>query len=150
MNDEGLLHGKTLRIYLYMLRRNRPVGIREIMRSLRFSSPSLVHYHINKLLNAGYVDQVGSKYVVKKPIKLGLMKYFIIISGRFLPKYVLYAGIFTTFLIFQIVALGLFPPIVSQLFSVFVVFLATLIMWIESINFWKEISRYLQAREEDR
>ncbi len=144
MSAEKTLRGKTLRIYLYMLKHNRPLGIREIMRALEFSSPSIVHYHINKLVQAGYVEQVGSKYKVAKPIKVGIVKYFTIISGKFLPRFALYAGFFTVLFIFElIIMLQRNDSLIVSILSMIVTFLAVIIFWIESIRFWKEISEYL-------
>jgi len=44
------LKGKTLLVYMYLLRSTEPtVGVREVQRSLGFSSPSVSSYHLNKL-----------------------------------------------------------------------------------------------------
>jgi predicted DNA-binding transcriptional regulator len=44
-----VLHGKTLLVYRFIITKNEPVGVREIQRKLKFSSPSLAQYHIDKL-----------------------------------------------------------------------------------------------------
>ena len=48
---ERELKGKTLQVYVYMLKKKEPVGIREIQRDLNFSSPSVANYHIEKLVS---------------------------------------------------------------------------------------------------
>ncbi len=55
------LKGKTLLVYMYLLRSNDPdVGVREVQRSLGFSSPSVSSYHLNKLRELGLVDRLGT------------------------------------------------------------------------------------------
>ena len=51
-DTEALLKGTTWKVYKYVLE-NGPTGIREIQKSLRLSTPSLVLYHLNKLEQEG-------------------------------------------------------------------------------------------------
>ena len=37
------LRGKTLKVYLYVLKQGKPVGVREVQRELGFSSPSVAY-----------------------------------------------------------------------------------------------------------
>ena len=39
----------TLTIYEYMVKENRPVGPREVMRGTNLSSPSVAHRHLQKI-----------------------------------------------------------------------------------------------------
>ena len=43
------LRGKTLKVYLFILKQRKPVGVREVQRELGFSSPSVAYHHIEKL-----------------------------------------------------------------------------------------------------
>ncbi|HYR04427.1 MAG TPA: hypothetical protein VEO75_03480, partial [Nitrososphaerales archaeon] len=43
------LRGKTLKVYMYILKQGKPVGVREVQRELGFSSPSVAYHHIEKL-----------------------------------------------------------------------------------------------------
>ncbi|MGQ4892935.1 MAG: winged helix-turn-helix domain-containing protein [Candidatus Njordarchaeia archaeon] len=132
--------GKTLSIYLYMLMVRKPVGIREIQKKLNFSTPSLVHYHINKLIDAGLVKQVASKYVISKTVKVGILKHFIFLGSKIVPRYFFYTSFLTTMLIFQ---LTLFKPnqiTHSYIFSTATIITAVAIMWIETLKMWKELS----------
>ena len=55
---ESMLKGKTLKVYWYMLQQpNRSVGVREIQRALRFSSPSVALHHLEKLEDLGLVQK---------------------------------------------------------------------------------------------
>lgn len=60
---EALLKGTTWKVYKYILE-NGPTGIREVQRSLKLSTPSLVLYHLNKLEQAGMVKKNEEGYVV--------------------------------------------------------------------------------------
>ena len=54
---ESELKGKTLLVYMYILKSSDPtVGVREVQRALGFSSPSVSSYHLNKLHELGLVD----------------------------------------------------------------------------------------------
>jgi hypothetical protein len=55
-SDDDVLRGTTLRIYRYMYKQGKPVGLREIQRALGLSSASIPQYHINKLIAAGLVQ----------------------------------------------------------------------------------------------
>ncbi|NIM45531.1 MAG: hypothetical protein GTN80_07805, partial [Nitrososphaeria archaeon] len=47
---ESELKGKTLLVYWYLIKeRGDSVGVREIQRALKFSSPSVASYHLEKL-----------------------------------------------------------------------------------------------------
>ena len=52
---EEALRGTTLEIYRFLLKRNTPVGAREVQRALNLSSPSLATYHLSKLEETGLI-----------------------------------------------------------------------------------------------
>ena len=66
--SDDVLRGTTLRIYRFMYREGRPLGLHEIQRALGLSSASIPQYHINKLIKAGLVkeDEGGSGYYVDR------------------------------------------------------------------------------------
>ena len=91
---EDLLKGKTLQIYWYLLLAGKS-GVREIQKKLSISSSSTVHYHLNKLLNAGLVNQDSSdKYFVDEPVKSGIMGLYIKIGRRMIPRMIFYLTFF--------------------------------------------------------
>ncbi|MFQ5941688.1 MAG: hypothetical protein ACE5KA_08340, partial [Nitrososphaerales archaeon] len=65
---EQELKGKTLEVYIFMLKKNEGVGVREVQRELNFSSPSVANYHIEKLLSLKLAsqDQYGRYYIAQK------------------------------------------------------------------------------------
>ena len=91
---DELLKGKTLQIYWYLLLSGKS-GVREIQKELGVSSSSTVHYHLNKLLNAGLVDQDASeKYSVIEPVKSGILGLYIKIGRRMIPRMLFYLSFF--------------------------------------------------------
>ncbi|RLI19570.1 hypothetical protein DRO49_00220, partial [Candidatus Bathyarchaeota archaeon] len=84
---EAELKGKTLLVYLYLLRSRRStVGVREVQRALGFSSPSVAAYHLNKLRELGLVESVRGDYRLSRLVKVGVLRRFIAIRGLLLPR----------------------------------------------------------------
>jgi predicted DNA-binding transcriptional regulator len=63
-----ILTGKTLALYRFLYKSGKPLGIREIQRGIKFSSPSVAQYHLRKLLLARLVREEQGGYVVDKVI----------------------------------------------------------------------------------
>ena len=91
------LRGKTLKVYLYMLRRGEPVGVREVQRELKFSSPSIAHHHMEKLMRLKVVeqDQMGN-YTIAKKVDPGILQAFVSVGRFSVPRVGFYAAFFTT------------------------------------------------------
>jgi len=135
---ESELKGKTLQIYWYLLRSSgSQVGVREIQRSLKLSSPSVAAHHLEKLVSLGLVDKsrIGEYYLTQE-VKVGLLRFFTRM-GRFLvPRYLFYSVWFSTMLT---VYLTLYPHDGSVHNMVAVIFgvLASLILWFETARLWR-------------
>jgi predicted DNA-binding transcriptional regulator len=91
------LRGKTLKIYLYMLRQGKPVGVREVQRDLQLSSPSVAFHHIEKMVRLGVVEQdpMGN-YVIAKKVDPGILQAFVNVGKFSLPRVGFYAVFFST------------------------------------------------------
>ncbi len=102
--NEDFLQGKTLQVYWYFFTK-RQAGVREIQKALNISSSGTVSYQITKLLKAGIIskDDEEGKYSIKEDIKIGILKFFIRVGNRTIPRISLYLLIyisgFITFLI---------------------------------------------------
>lgn len=91
------LRGKTLKVYLYVLKQGRPVGVREVQRELGFSSPSVAFHHIEKLTRLGIIEQdSGGNYVLSKKVDPGILQAFVNVGRFSLPRLGFYAVFFTT------------------------------------------------------
>jgi DNA-binding transcriptional ArsR family regulator len=93
-------------VYKYAIKQRKPIGVREVQRALKLSSPTLAAYHLDKLEEAGLLKQTPDGYIVEKLV----LENFVRLRQLLLPKYLFYFAVFATAVIFQI---SLFRP--SQL-----------------------------------
>lgn len=131
------LKGNTLLVYWEMLKSpNSPLGVRELQRRVGFSSPALAAYHLNKLVDLGLVVKERGDYKLVREVKVGVLKQFIKIGTLMLPRYVLYATLFTTLLLFFVSQLREinFYSTFALIFGV----LGTAILWYETIRVLKQ------------
>ena len=136
---ESQLKGKTLQIYWYLLRSpSSRVGVREIQRSLGFSSPSVAAHHLEKLLSLGLVEKsMTGEYFLRQEVKVGLLRFFTRL-GRFLvPRYLFYSlWLSTMFVIY----LTLYWPsgCIHNIAAIIFGSIASFILWFETVRLWKE------------
>ncbi len=134
---ESILKGNTLRVYWYLLSKNETsTGVRETQRALKFSSPALAAYHLDKLADLGLVEKINSEYKIVKTVNVGVLKQFVRFGSVMIPRYFLYATMFTTLLVFyatQFKAVNFYST-----FALLLSLLATGIMWYETIIAWKQ------------
>jgi predicted DNA-binding transcriptional regulator len=91
------LRGKTLKVYLYVLKLGKPFGVREVQRELGFSSPSVAFHHIEKLTRLGIIEQNSAgDYVLAKKVDPGILQAFVNVGKFSLPRLGFYAVFFTT------------------------------------------------------
>jgi hypothetical protein len=69
------LKGTTYKVYHYMLRQGRPLGISEIQKGLSLSSPSVAQYHIRKLLQLGLIRSEQAGYVVDRVVLENIVRF---------------------------------------------------------------------------
>ena len=134
---ESILKGNTLRVYWFLLRSsNGIVGVRETQRALKFSSPALAVYHLDKLAELGLAEKTNGEYRLVKAVNVGVLKQFVRFGAFMLPRYFLYATMFTTLLIFYLTQFKS-----ANFYSVFALvlgLLATGIMWYETLKAWRQ------------
>ena len=85
--SKDVLKGKTLDVYRFLLKSNKPVGTRELQRALNMSSSSVAVYHLTKLEEAGLLKRELGGYTVNK----FLLENSIKISRFLIPRYFFYA-----------------------------------------------------------
>ena len=91
------LRGKTLTVYLYLLKHGKAIGVREIQKALGFSSPSVAFHHLDKLVELGVVEKDEyERYVLARKVDAGILHSFVSIAGLTLPRLGFYAAFFTT------------------------------------------------------
>jgi len=124
------IEGTTLRIYLLLL--GKKMGVREIQKALKISSPSVVHYHLTKLqeLNLVKQDEYG-RYTAVGGFDASYLGPFVILRGKVVPRYAFYGAFFTSFLISYSIMIGFSLPVIA------ISGIASLIFWIEAYLAYK-------------
>ena len=79
------LTGTGLRAYLALLKAGRPVGVRELQRMLGLSSPSTARHHLERLVQLGLAVRGPEGYRALPP-RRGLLRLYVVVWGRLLPR----------------------------------------------------------------
>jgi len=125
---EDVLRGTTLRVYKYVLS-NGAVGIREVQRGLKLSSPTLASYHLDKLVKAGLVKQTMEGYEADRL----LLRNMIRLRGTLIPRFFFYSVFSISVLILE---LTIFKPMVltrEYFFALAATFVSTVFFVYETI-----------------
>jgi predicted DNA-binding transcriptional regulator len=135
---ESMLKGKTLTVYWYLLQQpNRSVGVREIQRALKLSSPSVALHHLEKLEDLGLVRKKATgEYMVEEEVKVGILRLFTRMGRFMVPRYLFYSVLFTSMLTTYTilsVASHMRPNFYALMFGL----LASAVFWIETIRVWR-------------
>jgi hypothetical protein len=97
-------------VYLRILTSTEPVGVREIWRELKLSSPSLAQYHVNRLLELGMITQTNEgKYVASEEKRIEALKGFLLLRGKLVPRLVFYGALIAGLLAFYLMAWPIRP-----------------------------------------
>jgi DNA-binding transcriptional ArsR family regulator len=115
--NKAELEGITLATYLYAVKKNKPVGPRDVMKSVKLSSPSVAYRHLQKLEDAGYLakNEYG-EYTVKRKASI---RGYIWLGSRLVPKMWLYGLLFLGILVVEIVIFGVHFEVETYEFKVF-------------------------------
>lgn len=113
------------------------MSVREVQRTLRFSSPSVAQHHLDQLREIGLVQKqdVGGSYSLVSEVKIGVLRHFIKLGRLLFPRYFFYA-VFTTAA--YLTYLLLFMQGVNRE-SVFVVLFGAVVLaifWYEAVRVW--------------
>jgi hypothetical protein len=116
-----------------LLKANKPLGIREIQRTLKLSSPSIAQHHLARLEEACLVKREYGDYVINRVELENCVK----ISRFLIPRHLLY-------LMFAIAVLVLELAVLEPLFipgygiSVAAVVIFIVIFSYETIKTWRK------------
>ena len=96
--------GTTWDVYLYILTSDKPAGIRDVWRGLKLSSPSLAQYHVNKLLELNLIEStIDGKYQANDVERIGILRNFVMLRGRLIPRLLFYGAFLTGVLIMYLI-----------------------------------------------
>ncbi|MGD6852229.1 MAG: hypothetical protein ACQCN6_09250 [Candidatus Bathyarchaeia archaeon] len=126
------LKGTALDVYRLLLKANKPLGIREIQRTLKLSSPSIAQHHLAKLEAACLVKREWGDYVINRVQLENCVK----ISRFLIPRHFPYLLFAVAVLVLELVFL---PPVFSPVYGIFVVasVISVVIFSYETVRTWR-------------
>ena len=103
MQSKDELTPTATRTYLYLIKAEKPVGPREVMREAKLTSPSVAYRNLQKLIDMklAYKDKFGN-YGVKE--KKGIRGYFWI-GKNLIPRFIIFGLVFLFVLIIEVIIL---------------------------------------------
>jgi hypothetical protein len=134
---EYALRGKAWKVYWYLLKTGRPVGVREMQRALHFSSPSIAFHHLEQLRELGLVEKqdVGGHYTLVGDVKIGVLRHYVKLGKLLFPRYFFYALFSTVF--YAAYLLVLFDGFTrSNLFMISFGAIVCAVFWFEAYRVW--------------
>lgn len=90
--DIGVLEGKTFAVYSYVMKENKPVGPRDVMRGASLSSPSVAYRHLKKLEEIGLLEKnKEGRYIVKEKVNIN---GYLWVGRTLVPRLIFYSFFF--------------------------------------------------------
>lgn len=132
--------GNTLRVYLYLLQHS-PAELRDVQRSLGFSTPSLASYHLGKLLEAGYASQNDyGQYLVVKESTNTILEGYVKFGSTIVPQLAFFAMLFTGVVGYFALASLSYPSYVPLLAASALA--AVAVLWYETLRVWRRLTTW--------
>ncbi|MCL4429952.1 MAG: ArsR family transcriptional regulator [Chloroflexi bacterium] len=131
--SKDALKGTALDIYRLMLTSNKPLGVREIQRTLDLSSPSVAQHHLSMLERAGLIKRESGNYVINKVLLQNCVK----ISRFLIPRYFFYTVFALMVIVLELTVLE--PNVIYQayVFSVIASIIVVAIFCYETVRVWR-------------
>jgi len=134
---EYALRGKAWKVYWLLLKSGRSMSVREVQKSLHFTSPSIAYHHLEQLRELGLVEKqdVGGHYCLVSEVKIGVLRHFVKLGKLLFPRYFFYAVFSTTlYIAYLLVLLQGFTR--ENLFILIFGAAVTAIFWYEAARVW--------------
>jgi len=134
---EYALRGKDWKVYWLLLKNGRPMSVREVQRTLHFSSPSVANYHLEQLRELGLVQkqQSDGAYSLVSEVKIGVLRHFVKLGKLLFPRYFFYAVFSTTCYIIYLLLLRQ-ASVQENLFILLFGAIVSAIFWYEALRVW--------------
>ncbi len=129
-----ILRGTTLDVYRLMLKTRRPLGIREIQRMLKLSSPAVAQYHLSKLEYANLIKREGTNYAIKKVY----LDTCIQVNRMLVPKYLFYTIFAWLAFFMELTFLRPNPMTREFFFAIIITLIFSVISSYETAKIWKK------------
>lgn len=131
------IKGNTLKVYLFSLR-HKTVELRDIQRALNFSSASLVSYHLNRLVEAGYMrHNEDGTYSAEKDVTSDLLEGYTRIGVNIVPQLMFLAILFTV-----LVGYFSYESLLSENFVMYLIIASASVvalLWYETAKLWRKL-----------
>ncbi|MGE5637123.1 MAG: hypothetical protein ACM3WQ_00310 [Chloroflexota bacterium] len=116
------LEGITLNVYLYVVKKDNPVGPRDVMKGAHLSSPSVAYRHLEKLEDLGLLQKNEyGEYIVKRKAHLA---GYVWLGKHMVPKMIAISLVFLGILVFELIIFALHFRVETFEFKVFFLLLA--------------------------
>jgi DNA-binding transcriptional ArsR family regulator len=131
------LRGKDWNVYWLLLKNGRPMSVREVQRTLRFSSPSVAQHHLEQVRELGLLQkqEVGGDYFLAGDVKIGVLRHFIRLGRLLFPRYFFYAVFSTASFVTYILAF-MHGTLRENLFIISLGAIISAIFWYEAVRIW--------------
>lgn len=113
------------------------MGVRDVQRALRFSSPSLALHHLTKLSDLDLVrkDEHGI-YSISKTVRVGSLSLFIKFGSILLPRFLFLGTLFIAMLVVYSIFFLRWPPTGGDLMYIALSLVAIIVIFYESRQIW--------------
>ncbi|TFF94144.1 hypothetical protein EU546_05280 [Candidatus Thorarchaeota archaeon] len=129
---DKLLKGRTMSVYALLLSQGA-MGVREVQRSLGFSSPSLALHHLTKLTDLELVKKdAHGVYEVCKTVRVGSLSLFVKLGTYLLPRFLFLLAFVLTMLVVYVVSFSSWPPTGSDIMFLALSLVAAIVLAYES------------------
>jgi hypothetical protein len=116
-NQKEELQGITLQVYLYAVKKGKPIGPRDTMKNISLSSPSVAYRHLQKLEDMGYLQKNEyGEYIIKGKAQI---EGNVWLRNLLVPKMWVYSLIFLAILSVEVVVLAIHYSVETYEFKVF-------------------------------
>jgi len=138
MTQNQEVKGNTLKVYLYLLK-NSPSELRDVQRSLGFSSASLASYHLSKLVELGFAKQDAyGRYSAVKDAADKVLEGYSKIGPAVVPQLFFFSLLFTILVVFFSMETWAGGNFIYYLIGVCFAMLA--VFWFETIRLWRKLA----------
>ena len=141
--EEVLVNNHITSIFLLLRRENRPLGVREIQRSLNISSVGSTHWHLQKLLEKDVIKQVeGNKYqLVEKYTKIRSVPLRVIMNHYVVGNKLVPNIFFLMFLLINVLILAVFAIILNLwILGFLILFSSAIVSLVVVYRFYQDYS----------
>jgi len=124
-----------LKIYVYLIERNRPASIREIAVATGLA-PSSVHYHLKRMIEAGLVKRAFNGYI---PAKIIGIRGYVVIGRKILPRIMIYGFFFLGLFVGELLVSFMRGFNIDRLTTIMISCASSALFFLEGLRIRKEL-----------